>query len=108
MDAARERRRGGQARRRVRPPRERRWVARGERYPDDALRSERLRGEELVGWRYRGPFDDLPAQPGVEHRVIPWDEVSLDEGTGIVHIAPGAGAEDFELGASTTSRCSRR
>ena len=29
--------------------------------------------------------------------MIPWDEVSLDEGTGIVHIAPGAGAEDFEL-----------
>ena len=34
----------------------------------------------------------------VEHRVIPWDDVSLDEGTGIVHIAPGAGQEDFELG----------
>ena len=33
-----------------------------------------------------------------EHRVIPWDEVSLTEGTGIVHIAPGAGTEDFELG----------
>ena len=33
----------------------------------------------------------------VEHRVIPWDEVTLDEGTGIVHIAPGCGAEDFEL-----------
>ena len=29
--------------------------------------------------------------------MIPWDEVSLDEGTGIVHIAPGAGTEDFEL-----------
>ena len=29
--------------------------------------------------------------------MIPWDEVSLDEGTGIVHIAPGCGAEDFEL-----------
>ena len=28
---------------------------------------------------------------------IPWDEVSLDEGTGIVHIAPGCGGEDFEL-----------
>ena len=39
-------------------------------------------------------------RPGgeVEHRVIPWDEVSLEEGTGIVHIAPGAGQEDFELG----------
>ena len=30
--------------------------------------------------------------------MLGWDEVSLEEGTGIVHIAPGAGAEDFELG----------
>jgi isoleucyl-tRNA synthetase len=56
-----------------------------------------VKGEELVGLEYDGPFDDLPAQEGVVHRVIPWDEVVLDEGTGIVHIAPGAGAEDFEL-----------
>ncbi len=55
------------------------------------------RGEELVGLEYEGPFDDLDAQQGVVHRVIPWDDVSLEEGTGIVHIAPGAGAEDFEL-----------
>ena len=55
------------------------------------------RGEELVGLEYQGPFDDLPAQEGVVHRVIPWDEVSLTEGTGVVHIAPGCGAEDFEL-----------
>ncbi|MDR7482767.1 MAG: isoleucine--tRNA ligase [Armatimonadota bacterium] len=59
---------------------------------------ETLPGHALVGWRYRGPFDDLPAQEGVEHRVIPWEDVSADEGTGIVHIAPGAGAEDFALG----------
>jgi isoleucyl-tRNA synthetase len=55
-------------------------------------------GSELVGLEYEGPFDALPAQEGVVHRVIPWDDVSLDEGTGIVHIAPGAGSEDFELG----------
>jgi isoleucyl-tRNA synthetase len=54
-------------------------------------------GQELVGLEYEGPFDHLPAQLGVVHRVIPWDDVVLDEGTGIVHIAPGAGAEDFEL-----------
>jgi isoleucyl-tRNA synthetase len=54
-------------------------------------------GEELVGLQYQGPFDYLPAQKGVVHRVIPWDEVTLAEGTGIVHIAPGCGAEDFEL-----------
>jgi len=59
---------------------------------------ETLPGAALVGRRYRGPFDDLPAQQGVGHRVIPWDEVSAAEGTGIVHIAPGCGAEDFDLG----------
>jgi isoleucyl-tRNA synthetase len=71
------------------------WVAR-ETAPDDrAVRT--VRGEELVGLAYDGPYDHLPSLAGVEHRVIPWDEVSLDEGTGIVHIAPGAGTEDFEL-----------
>ncbi len=57
----------------------------------------RLRGSELVGWRYRGPFDEIDAQQGVEHRVIAWEEVGEEEGTGLVHIAPGCGAEDFEL-----------
>ena len=55
------------------------------------------RGEELVGLEYEGPFDDLDAQQGIVHRVIPWADVSLEEGSGIVHIAPGAGTEDFEL-----------
>ena len=55
------------------------------------------RGDELVGLEYEGPFDHLAPQQGIVHRVIPWDEVSLTEGTGIVHIAPGAGTEDFEL-----------
>jgi isoleucyl-tRNA synthetase len=57
-----------------------------------------LPGGDLVGLRYQGPFDELPAQAGVEHRVVPWSDVSQDEGTGIVHIAPGAGREDFALG----------
>ncbi|MBJ7600777.1 isoleucine--tRNA ligase [Candidatus Nephthysia bennettiae] len=56
-----------------------------------------VKGSDLVGLRYVGPFDDLPAQKDVVHRVIPWTSVSLSEGTGIVHIAPGCGAEDFEL-----------
>jgi isoleucyl-tRNA synthetase len=56
-----------------------------------------VRGRELVGLTYRGPFDELPAQEGVVHRVIEWDEVSEEEGTGIVHIAPGCGQEDFAL-----------
>ena len=59
---------------------------------------EEMPGGKLAGLRYRGPFDELPAQEGVEHRVVEWDEVSESEGTGIVHTAPGAGKEDFALG----------
>ena len=71
------------------------WVAVA-RYPDETFAERRL-GEELVGWRYEGPFDELEPGAGVDHRVIPWEDVTLDDGTGIVHIAPGCGSEDFEL-----------
>ncbi len=57
----------------------------------------RLKGAEMVGWTYRGPFDEFPALSEVKHRVIPWEEVSTAEGSGIVHIAPGCGKEDFAL-----------
>ncbi|HEY62305.1 MAG TPA: class I tRNA ligase family protein, partial [Anaerolineae bacterium] len=76
-----------------------------------------LKGVEMEGWTYDGPFDDLTAahQPGgvtylkklikdihksaaEVHQIILWDEVGETEGTGIVHIAPGCGAEDFHLG----------
>lgn len=59
---------------------------------------QELTGQEMLGWTYDGPFDELPAQKGVAHRVISWKEVSAAEGTGIVHIAPGCGKEDYELG----------
>ncbi len=71
------------------------WVA-VERYPD-ATFGERRRGSDLVGLRYEGPFDELAPGAAVEHRVIAWEDVTLDDGTGIVHIAPGCGSEDFEL-----------
>jgi isoleucyl-tRNA synthetase len=72
------------------------WVAVA-RYPDERF-ERRVQGSELVGLRYRGPFDDLGPGGSIEHRVVAWDEISLEEGTGIVHIATGCGGEDFELG----------
>jgi len=57
-----------------------------------------LKGKELLGLTYHGPYDELPAQEGITHPVIEWAEVSEDDGSGIVHIAPGCGREDFELG----------
>lgn len=59
---------------------------------------EELPGKKLLDIIYEGPFDYLPAQKGVVHRVIPWTEISETEGTGLVHIAPGCGKEDFALG----------
>jgi isoleucyl-tRNA synthetase len=81
-----------------------------------------LSGADIVGWAYDGPFDELPAQghaggypaelaevarrqgwtPEVSaraaHRVVAWGDVGATTGTGIVHIAPGCGKEDFQLG----------
>ena len=75
------------------------WVSAGSRErvaPGAAVLGE-APGADLVDLAYEGPFDELPAAAGVRHRVIPWDEVSDAEGTGIVHIAPGCGQEDFAL-----------
>jgi isoleucyl-tRNA synthetase len=81
------------------------WLSKGAL--DNALRGsytvlDEKTGANLEGWTYDGPFDELPAQQQsgsvAAHRVILWDEVGEAEGTGIVHIAPGCGAEDYELG----------
>ena len=59
---------------------------------------EEFKGQELKDWQYQGPFDDLPRLKGVVHKVVlDKDLVTAEEGTGIVHIAPGAGQEDFRL-----------
>jgi isoleucyl-tRNA synthetase len=68
-----------------------------------------VKGRDLEGIRYKGPFDDLPAVKDVAnknedkfHFVFVTDEnilpVSKDEGTGIVHTAVSAGTEDFKMG----------
>jgi isoleucyl-tRNA synthetase len=63
---------------------------------------EEFPGSALVGLSYSGPFDDIPFQQeltnSVGRRVVAWEDVGETEGTGIVHIAPGCGAEDYELG----------
>ncbi|OGO72964.1 MAG: isoleucine--tRNA ligase [Chloroflexi bacterium RIFCSPLOWO2_12_FULL_71_12] len=67
---------------------------------DDAELLGTLKGRDLVGLRFRGPFDgELPAaaEAVAGHKVIPWEDVGEAEGTGIVHIAPGCGEEDFAL-----------
>lgn len=70
---------------------------------------KKVKGEELVGLSYKGPFDHLPnvakvakENPDTFHTVIPTDDtimpISTTEGTGMVHTAVSAGTEDFRLG----------
>jgi len=59
---------------------------------------ERLKGRELEGLRYRNPLSDRISiqAPEQAYQVILADFVTLEEGTGCVHCAPGHGPEDFE------------
>ncbi len=56
-----------------------------------------LKGSDLVGKKYTPPFDlflDTAKDHAVVHSVIAADFVTLDAGTGIVHIAPAFGEDD--------------
>lgn len=58
---------------------------------------ERFKGEKLIDSEYIPLFNFAKVEKKT-HFVTHGDFVSLDEGTGIVHIAPGYGADDLELG----------
>ena len=54
-----------------------------------------LRGSELVGRRYR-PLFPFFAETQNAFRVLGADFVDVEEGTGVVHLAPGFGEDDME------------
>ena len=65
-------------------------------------------GDALLGLKYRHPFIEVPAS-GVEiagresslarvWTVVEADYVTTEDGTGLVHTAPGHGADDFATG----------
>ncbi|MCA3004977.1 MAG: isoleucine--tRNA ligase [Planctomycetaceae bacterium] len=68
----------------------------------------RTTGDKLLGLRYRHPFVDKTKGEGVWNNafgdtskvwaVVGADYVTLEDGTGLVHTAPGHGAEDYQTG----------
>ena len=58
-----------------------------------------MSGKDLAGLEYETCFPEIGEQD-FAHKIVLWDEVADDEGCGVVHIAPGCGAEDFALGES--------
>ncbi|MDD1716534.1 MAG: class I tRNA ligase family protein, partial [Methanolinea sp.] len=74
-------------------------VLRRGRYRDFAV-LEKKQGSELKGLTYRSPLEEqVPFQKEIAHRVVTADFVTL-ENTGMVHIAPGHGWDDYLLGCS--------
>ncbi len=59
---------------------------------------ETKKGSEFVGQKYRPLFDTFTDKSDEAFYVINADFVTLDDGSGIVHIAPGYGADDYEEG----------
>ena len=73
---------------------------------------EERKGRELIGLRYeplyKPQFSKLNVQSQIDskprtsdlnfYKIVGADFVSLEEGTGLVHIAPGFGVDDMELG----------
>jgi isoleucyl-tRNA synthetase len=69
-------------------------------FGDDAAVERTCRGSELAGLRYRRPLDVVPEpeETGNGWTVVAEDFVSADDGTGIVHMAPAFGADDYAAG----------
>jgi isoleucyl-tRNA synthetase len=59
----------------------------------------RLRGTDLVGLRYRRPLDwvEYPAE-GAHEIIVGEDFVLASDGSGVVHMSPAFGADDYAAG----------
>ena len=63
-----------------------------------------FRGAELVGQRYRRPLEVVPlADDRVSRVVVAAHFVSAEDGSGLVHLAPAFGADDFQAGPRMTA-----
>jgi isoleucyl-tRNA synthetase len=61
---------------------------------------DRFPGTQLVGRRYRGPVFALEdGGPANAFQVLAGDFVTTDDGTGLVHIAPAFGEDDYRVAA---------
>jgi isoleucyl-tRNA synthetase len=60
---------------------------------------KKVQGNALEGTEYIHPLPgEIPFHKDFQHKILPGDHVTLTEGTGCVHTAPGHGPDDFEIG----------
>ncbi len=67
------------------------------------LLGEAFTGDQLAGTRYEAPFVAAGRRAGGQGAVLAADFVTTDSGTGIVHLAPAFGQDDFEAVAAAAA-----
>jgi isoleucyl-tRNA synthetase len=70
----------------------------GDDYTDRWEIASRFPGTDLVGLTYARPLDWLPYPPGKHQIIVGESFVSAEDGSGVVHMAPAFGADDFAAG----------
>ena len=65
---------------------------------DDYKILKTVRGRDLTGIRYEPLFDWFARDGNNAWKIVPADFVSTGDGTGMVHIAPAFGADDYAVG----------
>ena len=70
----------------------------GDDWPDRWRIVRRVVGRELAGRRYRRPLDWVPYTTGEHETIVAEEFVSAEDGSGVVHMAPAFGADDYAAG----------
>ncbi|MFV2015198.1 MAG: class I tRNA ligase family protein, partial [Candidatus Heimdallarchaeota archaeon] len=58
---------------------------------------EKFKGAVLERLEYKDPFPELSVRTGYRHYVYLWEEVTDGEGSGMIHVAPGCGYDDYDF-----------
>ncbi len=77
------------------------WLAEsrvGAYFKEEVETLEKKKGKDLVGLNYEPLFTFAPQLSDKQYSILSAEYVSIEDGTGLVHIAPSFGEEDFQLG----------
>ncbi len=73
----------------------------GKKFGKEMKVAKTINGSELEGMKYRNPLLKnlkLPEMKNAYHVILSQRYVHLEEGTGLIHTAPGHGKEDYDAG----------
>jgi isoleucyl-tRNA synthetase len=70
----------------------------GEDYTDRWSTVRTFKGVDLIGAKYKRPLDWVDLGSGKHEVIVGESFVSADDGTGVVHMAPAFGADDYAAG----------